>query len=370
MKKIQLLLAGVVLCLTNINSGAQVSADIGVIGRIDANPTFYFTKGMHPDFCFGNSVFYTDVEASFGENVKMTWVGHWLETGAAELPFMTQDPDYYYTTPDLYKSTWRSDSNTWTDFFYFDFLAGNWAFRLGKDVVAIGGFEYDAWDWDCTYSMTSLYWQCNAAYQWGASVNWMTPSEMSDFTVQAVSTPYTERPWQHGMGSYAFKYHGEYGPIETCNAFNFVQSDPEDKGRGVGYLTLGLRGNISDQLSISAEWTNRWDSRNALKQNFFKQSSKSLLSVLYSPTPKLSFDIKGGFERIGIEQELGSYVEFEEGEAPVSTNYGFGGLTVSYSLLRNSDDLHLLGTIASNNFIKGLDVSIGIIYNHNFHVGK
>lgn len=364
---------------------AQVTIDLGVIGRIDANPNFLTGDEKKVMYSSGNSVVYTDVEASFGEHLAFTWIGHWAETGGDKIPFKN--------TPDLYKNSFYSVNN-WTDFCYFDIMGGGFTLRLGKDCMALGGFEYDPYDWEVTYDMSSLLWQNLPCYQWGGSLLFTTPSEKTNFQLQAVSATNTGvngsqfdeegellkwRPWQNGFGTYAFKYTGEYGPIYTSNAYGWMQTRGKAFGlpvSGVEFLTLSLTLNFWEKFSVGVEWQNRRDTAIKLQtpKDFFNQSSKALLALNIMPSDKFEVHLLGGCERLGIPSEYENWVGDTE---PV--RHWMAGAHFYYFPLKDSHDLRLQATVAGSNHISacfddnfgytpGVSATIGILYNHTFHL--
>ncbi|MBQ0096017.1 MAG: hypothetical protein KBS53_00015 [Bacteroidales bacterium] len=374
MKKLFL---SVVAAIAGCAAFSQTTVDLSVIGRLDANPNFYTGEDKGVAYSSGNSVIYTDLEASFGEHVAFTWIGHWLDTGGEKIPFKA--------TSDLYKNSFYSNSN-WTDFCYFDFMGGGFTFRLGKDCMAIGGFEYDPYDWEVTHDMVSLLWQNLNCYQWGASLLYTTPSEKSIFQLQAVSATntieYDEedelkkwRPWQNGFGTYSFKYTGEYGPIYTSNAYGWMQTDGKTFGNpasGVEFLTLSVTGACCDQFSIGLEWQNRRDTAKkiACAKDFFNQSNRTLLKLDYTPSDKFEVQFIGGYEHIGINGELVNWMG-EEGDL----NHWFAGASFYYFPLEDSHDLRIQASVAGGNhlytsYTKGVSATVGILYNHTFHIVK
>lgn len=357
MKKL-FLCAALYLCCVCAN--AQFTLDLGVVGRVDSNPTFYFKKGVKPEHNFGNSVVYTTLESSFGEHLSLTWIAHWAETGA--------DATIFKNTPELYKNTWRADCNSWTDFAYIDLTFGGFTLRGGKDCIAVGGFEYDPFDWECTYDMTSLHWQNTPAYQWGGSAIFTTASENTTFQLQAVSSSACERPWQNGMGQYFFKYTGSYGPIETSNSYGLMQTTPfGQKFDAVEMLNLGLRGTIAETVAIGAEWMNRRDFSAPLAsaRDFFGKSFKVLGTVDITPSEMFELHLMGGYERIGLASAIDAeWLEDADG-------YWTAGASVFYFPIKGSQDLRLHLTLAGNSIVdRGLSATIGILYNHTFHVVK
>lgn len=333
------------------------SLEMEVIGKLETEPVFNFDGTGSNNF--GNSCLYTRVESQFGNGWSFLWVGHWLSTDNGEVPFFPQSGG----SRDLYKNTWRSDSFSWTDYCYIDYSINGWTFRLGKDVLMQGGYEYDNWDWDCQFPIYSMNWNNASCYQWGGSIQWTDKDEMNTIGIQAVSSQFSERPWQNGLGTYSLMYSGEFGLMNTKNSIAFHQYD---KAAGMIDLSLGLRFDILDNLSISADYMNRIDSGFKMTKaaDFFNQSFTALACLTWSPCEQLDLTFKGGFDRIGAKCEMDYWLD-----EPEVTEYGFGGICASWMPMKNSRDLKLQLTLSGNSSInKGMSALIGIVYDHAFKV--
>lgn len=329
--------------------------DLNVIGRVDANPRFTF-DGEKPTFNWANTSVYTKLETTFGENLTLMLVNHWAASGEEAYPFGL--------TPDLYKSTWMSDAATWCDYLYLDYTLGNWSFRVGKDVIAVGGFEYDDWDWDVDYDLASAYWLDNAAYQWGGSVAWTNNSENTSFRLQAVSSPYSyakdgnARPWAKGIGSYFFQHDGLYGPIATRNAIGFVHS-----GENTGFMhaSAGLQAYFLDEtLTLGTDFLNEYGIN--IGTNYFH----NLYTAKYEPSEK--WEILGKFGWTAMTDKLPGLGK--------STDFLYmGGASVAYFPLNGKKDLRVQATLACNQMLdvlnarnNSLSFTIGLTYNLPIHI--
>ena len=355
MKKRLLLAALSVLAATTL-SHAQFSMDLDVIGRFDVRPgVTYGGEG----FCdFGNSSLNVKAEASLGEHVSFLWVGHLLDTFTAKIPFGgTADCYCIDGTPTFL----RNDVSNWTQFMLVSLNFGGWTFNLGKDACTLGGFEFDSWDWENHIALTSLHWQSACCYQWGGSVVYSTPSEQSEFTLQAVSNDCNGMIWDQGLGTYSFKYYGSYGPIELSHSIGFSQtshsSSPEGMG-GIGIIGLGVRGNISDNLSVSLEWMNRRDvSCGGFSfTDGLGNSSKTILAASYAPSDKWDFGIKAGYEHIGLDSEIG-IAEMDD-----QFNCFWGGAYVNFAPLKSTKDFKITGSIATSTYDEAVTFSVGVLY--------
>lgn len=353
MKKLTSLLFAV---LTSTMMFGQVTMNLNVIGRVDANPRFTF-DGEKPTFNWANSCVYTQFETSINDKWTILLVNHWASSGEQLYPFGS--------TPDLYKSTWMSDSSTWVDFLYVDYkINDNWSVRAGKDVIAVGGFEYDDWDWDVDYDLASYYWLNNAAYQWGVSGAWTNNAENTTFRLQAVSSPYSynndgvARPWYKGIGSYYFQHDGSYGIMNTRNAIGFVHA-----GENVGFLhtSLGFQvGLLDEALTLGTDVMNEYG------VNAYVNAFQNLYTAKYEPSEKWEILGKFGWQCMSFKEIVGgSANEF---------NY-FGGVSAAYFPLRDKKDLRIQATVACNPFLdianersNSLSITIGATYNLPIHI--
>ncbi len=357
MKKLSSLLFAV---LVSTMMFGQVSMDLNVIGRVDANPRFTF-DGEKPTFNWANTSVYTKLETTINENLSIMLVNHWAASGEELYPFGA--------TPDLYKSTWMSDSSTWLDYLYVDYkINDNWSVRAGKDVIAIGGFEYDDWDWDVDYDLASAYWLGNAAYQWGVSGAWTNDAENTTFRLQAVSSPYSyyfdkkedfvARPWMKGIGSYYLQHDGAYGCMGTRNALGFVHSGEDT---GMLHASLGFQFYLlDDALTLGMDATNEYGIN--LDMNYFH----NLYTAKYEPN-----------EKIEILGKFGWQWDFAKGMGDVNFsefNY-FGGVSAAYFPLKDKKDLRIQATVACNPILdmwnersNSLSVTVGVTYNLPIHI--
>lgn len=371
MKKIILSCIAALCCVSAFaqdEQGSGFTIDLDVIGRIDAVGEFPLGTGAKPSYNSGNSVVYTKLESSFAEYFNLVWAAHWANTGGEQIPF--------YSTPDLYRNTLLTDCTDWTDIFYIDFTMQGFNFRLGKDCLALGGFDYEAWDWDVDFATASSFWLNNASYQWGAQVGYTTPDESSNFTFQVQSSPFTymscsdaqtQYPWVNGIGTYSLKYTGEYGPIYTSNSYNFIQSNKWGSGvsKGLHILALGVMGNFLDCASVGLEWASRSDEGSA----FCSQTHQVDMLASWEINDFVSLEGKIGWEKIASAHEMDFY-----GAVPYDRLWG--GITANVFPIPGNKDLRVMATVAGSNTrvqgfaAKSMSATLGIIYNHTFHLKK
>lgn len=140
-----------------------------------------------------------------------------------------------------------------TDWIYLNYAVKGWSFAAGKEVVAIGGFEYDRHPADL-YAC-SEYWNNVACYQLGASVGYQV-AEDDKLTLQAVQSPY--RKLCHNNNTYGYSlmwngHHGCFDAIWTVNAMEY------EKGRYINYISLGNKLTFGD-FAAEIDFMNRYTS--------------------------------------------------------------------------------------------------------------
>lgn len=345
MKKLSSLLFAV---LVSTMMFGQVSMDLNVIGRVDANPRFTF-DGEKPTYNWANSSVYTQLETTFGEKFSLTLINHWAASDEEEPRFP------FAATPGLYTNIWKSSESTFVDYLYFEYKpTERFSLRLGKDCLAMGGFEYDEWDWDVDYDLASTYWNWAPAYQWGASIAWASEDESTEYRLQAVSSPgyiferddeYVQRPWQHGLGAYNFQHTGEYGILETRNHVGFMMTK-----KNSGYLNagLGFKFNVLEGLALGVDFLEMYEIK--LRNNYFH----GIATAKYEPTEKWEVLGKLGYENYLFDSAKGYKV--------------FGGVSAAYFPLRNSNDLRVMATLAGNTDLPGISFTVGVTYNLPIHI--
>lgn len=121
-----------------------------------------------------------------------------------------------------------------TDWITIDYATRGWSFSAGKQVVAIGGWEYDRNPVDL-YG-TSVFWQNVPCYQFGVSAAYnFTPSDRLLFQV-------AQSMWHssgnRNMYGYNLMYSGSHGPWSALYSVNLTEYA---KGRYISYISLGNR---------------------------------------------------------------------------------------------------------------------------------
>ena len=143
------------------------------------------------------------------------------------------------------------DATDWIDLTY---SFGNFALSGGKQVVAIGGYEYDKAPINIYFA--SEYWQNIACYQMGVSGSYTTDSGKDKFSLQFCESPFRKNALNVGneeMSAYNFMWYGDHGFFSSMYSLNFMEYMP---GKYINYIALGNKFTLGD-FSLELDLMNR-----------------------------------------------------------------------------------------------------------------
>lgn len=133
------------------------------------------------------------------------------------------------------------------DHLHLDWRATSWfGISGGKEVVALGGIEYDYAPIDVYY--TSAYYNVVPCYQWGASLRFF-PTENDQLQLQVAQSML--RYWAgDNKVNLNLMWHGQHGPWKALWSVSGLQSIDKD---WVGYLCIGNRIDIMPWLRLDVD---------------------------------------------------------------------------------------------------------------------
>lgn len=132
-----------------------------------------------------------------------------------------------------------------TDFLYLNYRPNkNWMFRLGKDALAVGGFEYDAAPIDVLFSTN--YWDNFYCFQLGVAAAFKSNDGNQMLLAQIANSPSvyygatlglpTGSEWRSGLLAYSLFWTGTFGHFKTLYSVNMFERP--DHGY-MNYIALG-----------------------------------------------------------------------------------------------------------------------------------
>lgn len=159
-----------------------------------------------------------------------------------------------------------------TDWLYLDYRYKKSSFSAGKQIVAIGGWEYDRAPIDI-YS-SSVYWQNVSCFQLGASVAYHF-SDKNSVLVQMTESPFFKRE-DRDLYSYNIMWTGNNGIFRSLWSANLVEYADS---KYISYISLGNRFDIDRKWRIELDFMNRA----ASKQKFLFSDCSFIADICFYP---------------------------------------------------------------------------------------
>ena len=121
-----------------------------------------------------------------------------------------------------------------TDWAYLNWNFTDYLFlSAGKQVVAIGGWEYDTNPIDIYYG--TEFWNTVCCYAVGASINYHDRSGKNHVLFQMCNSPFINEAME-SIYSYNLMWYGNYGILKTAYSINMIEYQP---GKFINYIALG-----------------------------------------------------------------------------------------------------------------------------------
>lgn len=172
-----------------------------------------------------------------------------------------------------------------TDWLYLAYRKDNWELSGGKQVVAIGGYEYDAAPIDLYFC--SEWWNNIPCYRWGGTVAYVLNDGKDKFSFQICESPFRGE-LQEDMLAYNLMWAGSHDWFSTLYSVNFVEYLP---GKFINYISLGSKFAVGD-VSMELDLMNRAASGQAFLGKDFSVIGK----VAWAPCDKLNMFAKASYD--------------------------------------------------------------------------
>ncbi len=175
-----------------------------------------------------------------------------------------------------------------TDVLYVDYKPTD-AITLsaGKQVVLIGGYEYDRAPIDLYFC--SEYWHNVPCYMWGGSVEYKLPNEKDKFLFQFCESPFRSYHPNSDMYSYNLAWYGTHGFYNAIWSLNMLEYA---EGKYISYLALGNEFCFNDKVKLQLDFMNRASSGHSY---FFKNCS-FVGELSYRPIEQLNIFAKASYD--------------------------------------------------------------------------
>lgn len=294
-------------------------------------------------------------------NVRVDWENHLTDLGDSVacksafsgkyINFMLNgnisDNFSYHFRYRFNKVTSFGDFFNAVDWAYLDYdIDPNWRVSAGKQMVYIGGFEYD-------YAPIDVYFWSGAnenipCYALGVSGQYTTNDGRNTFVAQITNSPFSEIEYSNNrprfdMYAYNLAWYGNYGvyrSIWSVNMMNYA------KGKFVNYIALGNRFNICPFLAMELDYVNRY----YLGQGSFFGDFSVIGNLIFNIKDRANIFVKGGFDYNDSGND-----DIMVGPAALAAGFGIGresgyiGAGAEFFPLKKSKDIRLHAYWTTNN---------------------
>lgn len=128
-----------------------------------------------------------------------------------------------------------------------------WSVSAGKQIVAIGGYEYDRAPIDL-YAPNSEFWNGISCYQLGVSAQYQ-PSSNDRILLQVCNSPFRTNIGNNNTYGLGLMWYGQHGLWETIWSLNAYQTVGD---RWINYIVLGNKFSfIPRRLWLELDYMNR-----------------------------------------------------------------------------------------------------------------
>lgn len=244
----------------------------------------------------------------------------------------------YHWRQRLNRTNFTSNFFEATDWAYLSYhINDNFTLSAGKQVVAIGGFEYD-------YAPIDVYFYsdfCNimpSCYEFGTSLTWGF-SQGQALTFQISNSIFKQQPFD-GLLAYNLLWNGNITDSwKTLYSVNLIEFR---KNQYVNYVALGNQFYVGDFV-IDLDYTNRY-----VNGMFFDDFT--IVSQVKYQMPKLNVFAKFSYDRNNTDLTPDYlYGDYWTMTVAPGTDYMLYGAGVEYFPIPDSKDVRLHAIISSNN---------------------
>lgn len=172
-----------------------------------------------------------------------------------------------------------------TDWITASYTIGSWTISGGKQVVGIGGYEYDGAPIDLYFC--SEFWNNIACYQFGVSGSWTSDSKQDNLMFQLCESPFRRNSHNISdkeMFAYNLMWIGSHGVFSSLYSVNFIEYLP---GQFINYIVLGNRFDFGD-FRLDLDFMNR--AINA--KDLFGKDFSIMCELRWSPISRLELFAK------------------------------------------------------------------------------
>ena len=239
-----------------------------------------------------------------------------------------------------------------TDWAYLNWnFTDNLFLSAGKQVVAIGGWEYDSNPIDIYYG--TEFWNNVCCYEVGASLNYVDKTRKNHVLFQVCNSPFIHQAMQ-SIYAYNLMWYGNFGAFKTAYSVNMVEYS---QGQFINYISLGNKLQF-DGVEMYLDVLNRASFE---QEQFFGQDITAIYGIGVDIGKKWIVFAKAGydFNQAQLPNATNPYDTYvEPGKKVDFESVGFE----YYPLVDRSVRLHLCGSHTSSDGIHKYQANLGLTW--------
>lgn len=235
-----------------------------------------------------------------------------------------------------------------TDWLYLSYkISKNFTISGGKQVVAIGGYEYDYAPIDVY--LWSTFWSKVTCFQIGGTVSYKTADDKHSVGFQVTNSPFSTQSLQ-GIYSYNLIWYGDLNAFSTIYSLNRIEVE---KGYYINYIALGNKFSVNN-FSVEVDLMDRFfDHQSNLLEDY-----TVIGNFKYAVKDKLNLFIKAGYDQNKAQQPTATFI-YDRYVLP-GTEHLFYGAGIEFYPIKDSDNVRIHALWTSNN---------DILQYHTFNIG-
>lgn len=198
----------------------------------------------------------------------------------------------------LNKKIERNDIFQATDWMYVTYQANkNWGVSAGKEIVWIGGYEYEKAPID-VYT-ASEFWNNVTCFKFGVNGAYTSNSGNDTFFAQFCESSFATAD-RHDMFAYNLYWTGTHGIWSTTYSLNMMEYEPS---KFISYIALGNRFNMGP-VTLELDLMNRVASH----QTYFFKDCSVMANLIYGVIPMLNIYGKVTYDVNKTDTDADKYV--------------------------------------------------------------
>ena len=258
-----------------------------------------------------------------------------------------------------------------TDYLYLGWrINKNFSLTVGKEVVAMGGIEYDLAPIDVYFH--SLFWNNFNCYEFGTNFIYTSSDEKNIITFQFTNSPFTRELYDN-LYNYSLHWRGNFKHFDPVCSINLYEYK---KGAFLNVVALGTSyqfGPVEGYL----DFANR--AHGDQQQFFFKDITYiGRVGVIFWDK-KMQLYVKGGCDvNDAQERDITAHAVHDICIPPGSEMYFYGG-GMEFFPLKGRDDIRIHAFLAVNDIDRDMKLDFatntltptdihGIFYQVNFGI--